>query len=64
MILADQFSRILSRKENSPIELYQNIQHMSFPPNRINIICGPVERDPLLSTVHHLTLNGWPEKSQ
>ena len=49
MVLAGQLSRFLSRKENSPIELHQNIQHISFTPERISIICGAVERDTILS---------------
>ena len=64
MILADRLSRFPSRKENTPIELYHNIQHIAFTPDKINIIRGAVERDPILSTVYQLTLNGWPDRSQ
>ena len=63
MVLADKLSRFPSRKENSLIELHQNIQHISFTPDRINIIHGAVERDPIFSTVYCLTLNGWPENA-
>ena len=63
MVLADHLSRLPSRKENSPIELHQNIQHISFTPNTINTLCGALERDPILSTVYCLTLQGWPEKA-
>ena len=63
MVLADYLSRFPSRKVNSPFELHQNIQHISFTPNIINIVCGALERDPILSTVYHLTLHGWPEKA-
>ena len=59
--LADRLSRFPSRKENAPIELHQNIQHIAFISDKINIIRGSVERDPTLSTVYHLTLNGWPD---
>ena len=62
MVLAEGLSRFPSRKETSPIELHKNIQHISFTPDIINIICGAVERDPILSTVYHLKLNGWPEE--
>ena len=62
IVLADRLSRFPSRKENSPIELHQHIQHISFTPDRVNIIHGSVKRDPILSTVYCLTLNGWPEK--
>ena len=62
MTLADRLSRFPSNKENTPIELYQNIQHLTFTSNRINIIRGSIKRDPSLSTVYRLTLNGWPDK--
>ena len=62
MVMTDRLSRFPSRKENSLIEQHQNIQHISFTPNRTNIIHGALERDPILSTVYHLTLNGQPEK--
>ena len=62
IILANRLSRFSSRKENTPIELHQNIQHIAFTPDQINIIRGSVERDPILSTVYWLTLNGWPDK--
>ena len=63
MVLADCLSRFPSRKESSPIELHQNIQHISFMPNTINTLCGALERDPILSTVYHLTLQGWPGRA-
>ena len=63
MVLADCLSRFPSRKENSPIELHQNIQHISFTPNTINTLHGALERDPILSTVYCLTLQGWPGKA-
>ena len=62
MILADRLSRFPSRRENAPIELHQNIQHLMFTPDKINVIRGAVERDPILSTIYHITLNGWPSK--
>ena len=61
MILADRFSRFPSNKVNMPIELHQNKQHVTFTTDRINIIRGSIERDPILSTVYRLTLNGWPD---
>ena len=63
MVLADCLSRFPSRKENSPTEQHQNIQHISFTPNTINTLCGALERDPILSTVYHLTLQGWPGRA-
>ena len=62
MILADSLSRFPSQRENAPIELHQNIQHLTFTPDKITIIRGAVERDPILSTVYCITLNGWPSK--
>ena len=63
MTLADRLSRFPLNKENTPIELHQNIQHLTFTSNRINIITGSIERDPILSTVYQLNLNGWPIES-
>ena len=62
MTLADRLSRFPSNKENTLIELHKNIQHLTFTSDRINIIRGSIERDPILSTVYELTLNGWPER--
>ena len=52
MVLADRLSRFPSRKETSPIELHQNIQHVSFTPNTIYTLRGALERDPILSIVY------------
>ena len=52
MTLADRLSRFPSNKENTPIELHQNIPHLTFTSNRINIIRGSIKRDPILSTVY------------
>ena len=62
MTLADRLSRFPLNKENTPIELHQNIQHLTFTSDRINIIRGSIKRDPILSTVYQLTLNGWPDR--
>ena len=62
MTLADRLSRFPLNKENTLIELHQNIQHLTFTSDRINIIRGSIERDPILSTVYGLTLNGWPDR--
>ena len=45
MVLADILSRFPPRRENLPI----------------NIATGATERDPILHTVYHITLNGWPD---
>ena len=60
MILADRLSRFPSRSENLPIELHHNIQHITFTHDKINIISGATERDPILYTVYHITLDRWP----
>ena len=52
MTLADRLSRFPSNKENKLIELHQNIQHLTFTSDRINIIRGSIERDPIWSTVY------------
>ena len=62
MVLADRLSRFPSRCGNLPIELHHNIQHAIFTPDKINIIRGATERDPILYTVYHITLNGWPKQ--
>ena len=43
MTLANRLSRFPSKKENTLVELHQNIQHLAFTPDRINIIRGSVE---------------------
>ena len=63
MFLADHLSRFPSRKENVPIELHQNIQNIHFAPDKLNIVRGAMERDPICSTVYRLTLNVWPNSS-
>ena len=45
-----------------PIELHQNIHNLHFEPDRLNIVRGAIERDPIHSTIYRLTLNGWPDK--
>ena len=56
MILADRLSRFPLQRENVPIELHQNTQHLAFTPDKINIIRGAVERDPHFKycLLHHL----------
>ena len=45
-----------------PIELHQNIHSIQLDPDRLNIVRGAIERDPIHSTVCRLTLNGWPDR--
>ena len=63
MTLADRLSRFPSNRDNTPIELHQNIQHLTFTSNRINILRGSIKRDPISSTIYQLTMNGWPDRS-
>ena len=62
MVLADMLSRYPSCRNNTPIELHQNIQTMHFNSECLNIIRGVTERDLVHSTLYRLTLNRWPEK--
>ena len=64
MVLEDCLSQFPPRKEDMPIELHQNIHNIHFEPDRLNIIRGAVERDPIHSTIYRLTLNGWPDRVQ
>ena len=64
MVLADCLSCFPSRKENMSIELHQNIQNIYFTPDKLNIVRGADERDPIHSTIHRSTLNGWLERIQ
>ena len=57
MVLAERLYRFPSCKNNSPIELHQNIQTIGFNPDHLNIIRGAIERDLVHSTVYRLTLN-------
>ena len=57
MVLADHLSRFPSRKENMPIELHQNIHNIYFAPDKLNIVRGAVERDPIHNSIYKLTLN-------
>ena len=43
---------------------HQNIHNICFTPDKLNIVTGAVERDPIHSTIYRLTLNGWPERIQ
>ena len=61
MVLADRLPRFPSRRENLPIELHRNIQHISFTTDGINLTRGATGRDPILHTVYCITLHGWPD---
>ena len=64
MVLADGLSQFPSRKEYMPIELHQNVHNMHFAPDKLNIVRGAVESNPIHRTVYRLALNGWPNRIQ
>ena len=57
--MADRLSRFPSRRENLPIELHNNIQHIGLT-TKITITRGATEKDPILHTVYCITPNGCP----
>ena len=59
MVFGRHAQQVPFKKENLPIELHQNIQHVNFTPDRINIRRSATERHPIYSTVHHMILSGW-----
>ena len=61
MFLADRLSHFPSCSNISPIVLHHNIQTINFNSEHLNIIKGATEKDPILSTIYRLTLNGWPD---
>ena len=63
-VLADRLSRFPSPHENLPIELHQNIHALNFHHERLLIIQGAIECDPILSAVYRVTLSGWPNRVQ
>ena len=46
------------------IELHQNIQASNFNSDRLHIIKGAIERDPIHSAGYRLILNGGPIRIQ
>ena len=47
-----------------PIELQQNVHHIHFTQDKLNIVRGAVEKDPIHSIMYRLTLNGWSNRTQ
>ena len=63
MLLADALSRLPSRANNSEIKLDLRVDAISFAAfssSRLTKTATETQTDPILSTVHRLTLNGWP----
>ena len=64
MLLADALSHLLSRT-NTEIKLdlwVDAISTFTFSQRRLTKIAAETQQDPILSTVHRLTLNGWPDR--
>ena len=62
MVLADRLSRFPSPHDKLPIEFYQNIHALNFHPDRLLIIQGVIECNPIHSAVYRMTLNGCPNR--
>ena len=63
MLLADALSRLPSRANNSEIKLDLRVNAISFSAfssSQLTKTATETQKDPILSTVHRLTLNGWP----
>ena len=64
MLLADALSCLPSRT-NSEIKLDLQVNAISmfaFTPRHLTKIGAETQQDPILLTVHRLTLNGWPDR--
>ena len=64
MLLADALSHLLSRT-NTEIKLDLRVDAISmfvFTPRCLTKIAAETQWDPILLTVHRLTLNGWPDR--
>ena len=63
MLLADALSHLPSRANNSEIKLDLRVDAISisaFSSSRLTKTAQEMQKDPILLTVHWLTLNGWP----
>ena len=64
MLLADALS-CLPPRIDTEIKLDLRVDAISmsaFTRSRLTKIAAEMQRDPILSTVHRLTLNGWPQR--
>ena len=61
MVLADHLSHFPYCSKSFPIPIAQNVQHVQLSSAELDIIWGSIECDPVYSTIHHLTLRGWPK---
>ena len=64
MLLADALSHLPSRidTEIKPNLRANAISMSAFTRSCLTKIAAEMQRDPILSTVHRLTLNGWPQR--
>ena len=63
MLLADALSHLPSQANNSEIKLDLRVNAISisaFSSSQLTKTANETQKDPILSTVHQLTLNGWP----
>ena len=63
MLLADALSRLPLRANNTEIKLDLQVNAISFTAfssSQLTKTTMETQKDPILSTVHWLTLNGWP----
>ena len=64
MLLADALSHLPSRANNTEIKLdlwVDTISFVTFSSSQLTKTTTETQKDPILSTVHWLTLNGWPQ---
>ena len=61
MVLANHLSYFPSHEESQPIAIHQNIQHIQLSTDKLDIIRGAVDHDPMYSTLYWLTLREWPD---
>ena len=62
MTLADRLKQISIKQREHTNRVTSEYTTSNFTSDRINIIRGSIERDPILSTVYQLTVNGWPDR--
>ena len=61
MVLVDRLSRFPLHKENLAIEVCPAHPHIHFSNDRLNIIRGAIECNPMQNTLYYLTFNEWSD---
>ena len=71
MILANHLSRFPPHKDTMPIELHQNILHIHFLSDRLNIIYGPSKQTTFTATyteklheITHIAYHFWGTRDE